>query len=161
MKRWLTAVVVGFVALAVRSAPVAVVQGNGSLAVGERRFAQALARHVERWYREAGVEATLTDDTNLKAALAGKKVAVLVYVAQPDAEQMGALSAFVGRGGRLIVCYSSSPELAALMGVRCVGYQKGSTDGRWSSMRFVKGAPRGVPESILQTSQNLFLAQPV
>lgn len=160
MKLRLT-VLAGMVALAVRGAPVAVIQGNGSLAVGERRFAQSLARHVERWYREAGVEATLTDDANLTASLAGKQVAVLVYVAQPGSEQMGALAAFVRRGGRLIVCYSSSPELAALMGVRCVGYQKGSTDGRWSSMRFVKGAPRGVPELVQQTSQNLFLAQPV
>jgi uncharacterized lipoprotein YddW (UPF0748 family) len=129
--------------------------------VGERRFAQALARHVERWYREAGVEAVLTDDTDLKTALAGKTVAVLVYVAMPNAAQMSALTAFVGRGGRLIVCYSSSPELAALMGMRCVGYQKGSTDGRWSMMRFSGAVPKGVPESILQTSQNLFIVQPL
>ncbi len=161
MKRWWTWVVALAVSAAAQAAPVAVVQGNASLAVGERRFAQALARHVERWYREAGVEAALTDDADLAAALTGKKVAVLVYVSQPDAEQMGALKAFVGRGGRLIVCYSSSPELAALMGLRCAGYQKGSTDGRWSAMRFSGPTPRGVPESILQTSQNLFVVQPV
>ena len=152
-----------------RAAPVAVVYGNESLAVGERRFAQSLARHVERWYHEAGVEAALTDDADLKTALTGKRIAVLVYVSQPTGGgaggggggQMGALSAFVSRGGKLIVCYSSSPELAALMGVKAEGYQKGSTDGRWSLMRFGDAAPHGAPESILQTSQNLFVVQPI
>ena len=160
MKRWLSVLFI-LAALAVRAAPVAVIQGSEAVAVGERRFALALARHVERWYREAGVEAVLTDDTDLSKALAGKKVAVLVYLALPSASQMNALTAFVGRGGKLIVCYSSSPALAALMGIQAMGYQKGSTDGRWSQMRFVGERPRGVPDAILQTSQNLFLVQPI
>ncbi|MEI7900771.1 MAG: family 10 glycosylhydrolase [bacterium] len=162
MKRCLLfLVLLGLMAEVVRAAPVAVIQGNEAVAVGERRFAQALARHVERWYHEAGVEATLTDDADLAAALAGKKVAVLVYFAQPTVAHLRALTAFVGRGGKLIVCYSSSPALAALMGVQAAGYQKGSTDGRWSQMRFVGERPRGVPDTILQTSQNLFVVQPV
>ena len=86
---------------------------------------------------------------------------MLVYLAQPNAAQMTALTAHVKRGGKLIVCYSSSPALAALMGMQTAGYQKGSTDGRWSLMRFTDARPRGVPESILQTSQNLFLVQPL
>jgi uncharacterized lipoprotein YddW (UPF0748 family) len=47
------------------------------------------------------------------------------------------------------------------MGMQTVGYQKGSTDGRWSLMRFAETRPHGVPASILQTSQNLFLVQPL
>ena len=162
MKRFLFLQMAGLLAaLMVRAAPVVVIQGSESVAVGERRFAQSLARHVERWYHEAGVEVALTDDLDLPKALADKKVAVLVYLAQPAASQVNALAAFVERGGKLIVCYSSSPSLAALMGVQIVGYQKGSTDGRWSQMRFVGERPRGVPDTILQTSQNLFLVQPI
>ncbi len=71
MKKWLVSVAAAVAAWAAGAVPVAVVQGNESLAVGERRFAQSLARHVERWYREAGVEAALSDDADLKAALAG------------------------------------------------------------------------------------------
>ena len=142
-------------------APVAVIQGCEAVAAGERRFALALARHVERWYSEAGVHAVLTDDADLTKALAGKKVAVLVYLAQPTSAQLSALTAFTGRGGKLIVCYSSSPALAAQMGMQTVGYQKGSTDGRWSQMRFAETRPQGVPDAIQQTSQNLFLVQPV
>ncbi len=161
MKRCLSMVIVGLLAVTLRAASVAVIQGSEAVAAGERRFAQSLARHVERWYREAGVEATLTDDADLTKTLAGKKVAVLVYLSMPTASQMSALTAFTGRGGKLIVCYSSSPALAALMGMQTVGYQKGSTDGRWSLMRFTEARPHGAPEAILQTSQNLFLVQPI
>lgn len=161
MKRFLISMAAAIGALVAQAAPVVVVQGNESLAVGERRFAQSLAHHVERWYREAGVEVVLTDDSDLSVALVGKRVAVLVYVSQPTATQMSALTAFVESGGKLIVCYSSSPELAALMGVQLVGYQKGSTDGRWSLMRFDASAPRGVPAAILQTSPNLFVVGPI
>ncbi|MCL1920719.1 MAG: family 10 glycosylhydrolase [Kiritimatiellaeota bacterium] len=141
--------------------PVAVIQGNESLPSGERGFARSLARHVERWYKEAGVDCVLSDDSDLKKALAGAKVAALVYVAQPDAKQMQELRAFTGRGGKLVVFYSSSHELAALMGMKVDGYMKGSTEGRWSQMKFVEGRPRGVPDSILQTSPNLFVVHPV
>lgn len=161
MKRVACMVIMAALGLAVRGAPVAVIQGNDAVPAGERRFAAALARHVERWYREAGVEAAYSDDKDLAKALAGKKVAVLVYLAQPNAAQLAALTAHVNRGGKLIVCYSSSPALAALMGMQTVGYQKGSTDGRWSLMRFAAPRPHGVPEAILQTSQNLFLVQPL
>ncbi|HNX34235.1 MAG TPA: family 10 glycosylhydrolase [Kiritimatiellia bacterium] len=161
MKRSLIMFAAGMLSVLAWAAPVAVIQGSEAVAAGERRFALALARHVERWYREAGVEAALTDDTDLTKALADKKVAVLVYLSQPTASQMAALTAFSRRGGKLIVCYSSSPALASLLGVQTVGYQKGSTDGRWSQMRFAETRPRGVPDVILQTSQNLFLVQPV
>ena len=154
----LMAVCLAFGAVA---APVAVIQGSVSVAEGERRFAQSLARHVERWYKESGVDTVLAEDSGLKAALEGKRVAVLVYMAAPTAAQMQVLREFSGRGGKLIVCYSSSPDLAAVMGMKTEGYQKGSTDGRWSQMRFAKGAPRGVPETVLQTSANLFVVRPV
>jgi uncharacterized lipoprotein YddW (UPF0748 family) len=148
-------------AVAAAAVPVAVIHGSVSVPEGERRFAASLASHVERWFKESGVETAAADDGSLATALAGKKVAVLVYMASPNARQVAALSDFVGRGGKLIICYSSSQELAALMGMKTVGYLKGSTDGRWSQMRFEEDRPKGVPASILQTSQNLFVVAPV
>ena len=76
--------------------PVAVIYGNESVAAGERAFAQSLVKHIVRWYKEtAGMVCPLTDDTNLKAALANKKIAVLVYLAMPTAQQMQELKKFV------------------------------------------------------------------
>lgn len=150
-------------AAALRAAPVAVVHGSASVSPSERRFAQALARHVERWYRKAGVDVAFADDNELGATLSGKKVAVLVYLSQPGNAQIAALTAFVRRGGKLIVCYSASPRLAALMDMETVRYLKCSTEGRWSSMSFLPGehTPQGAPKTILQSSSNIFLVRPV
>ena len=143
------------------AAPVAVITGNVSVPASERRFAAALSAHVVRWYQEAGVEVVQADDKTLGVTLKEKKVAVLVYLAMPTATQMAELTAFVKRGGRLLVCYSSSPALAALLGMTTEGYKKGGTDGRWSQMRFAESRPLGCPGTILQTSQNLFVVRPV
>jgi uncharacterized lipoprotein YddW (UPF0748 family) len=143
------------------AAPVAIIQAQDAVQPSERRFAAALAKHVERWYKEAGVPCTLAADTHLAEALVGKKVAVLVYASMPTARQIQLLSDFVAKDGKLIVCYSCSPALAKLMGVQTVGYQKGSTDGRWSQMHFTKDAPRGTPDMVLQTSSNIFLVNPI
>ena len=141
--------------------PVAIIQAHDAVQPSERRFAEALAKHVERWYKDAGIPCILSEDTQLQEALADKKVAVLVYASMPTSRQMEVLREFVARDGKLIVCYSCSPALAKLMGMQTVGYQKGSTDGRWSQMRFVKGAPLGTPEMVLQTSSNIFLVNPI
>lgn len=143
------------------AAPVAVVSGFESVSAGEARFAASLAGHVERWYREAGAPVLRADDRSLGAALAGAKVAVLVHPGNPPRRLLDELGGFVGRGGKLIVCYSSSPGLAALMGVKLGGYLKAPAGGSWSQMRFCEGRPRGAPAAVLQTSSNLFSARPV
>lgn len=150
-------------AASLRAVPVAVIHGAASVSPSERRFAQSLARHVERWYHKAGVDTVIADDTELGTTLSGKKVAVLVYLSQPGNAQLAALTAFVRRGGKLIVCYSASPRLAALMDLETVRYLKGSTEGRWSMMSFIPGTytPQGVPQTILQSSSNIFLVRPV
>lgn len=140
---------------------VVVVHGSETVPVAERGFARSLARHAVRAFREAGLEVDLRDDAQLANALADRRLAVLVYVSQPQAAHVAAIKGFLERGGRLIVCYSASPALADLMGVRLGGYVRSSTDGRWSGMRFGPSRPRGVPEQIEQVSPNLMLAQPV
>jgi uncharacterized lipoprotein YddW (UPF0748 family) len=143
------------------AAGVSVVYGEESVAPSERAFAQSLAHHAVRWYRDAGVTVCAGADTNLDLLLSPVRVAVLIHVAGPSAQRMATLRRFVQRGGRLIVCYSSSPALAELMGVAPVGYVKGDTSGRWSAMRFDASRPQGVPERVVQSSPNLFLVRPV
>lgn len=140
---------------------VVVVHGSETVPAVERGFAKALARNAVRGYREAGLDVDLRDDSQLAATLAGRRLAVLVYVSQPQPAHVAAIKSFLDRGGRLIVCYSASPALAELMGVRLSGYVRGTTEGRWSGMRFGAARPRGVPEQIEQVSPNLMLAQPV
>lgn len=143
-------------------APVVVVHGRQALKdEGERRFALSLARHAVRWFREGGLTADLASDADLAAGLRDRRVAVLVYCAQPTASQIATLRRFVARGGRLIVCYGMSPELAALMGVRLTGYMRDGAGGRWSSMVFEADAPPNTPRQLMQSSPNIFGAAPI
>ncbi len=143
-------------------ASVAVIHGDLSVPEGERRFAGVLARHIERWYADQGVPFDAADDRTLGAVLRDKKFAVLVYCAHPTAAQLADLKAFSARGGKLAVFYSSSPGLAALMGVKPLGYKKGAPgEGRWSQMFFTEKRPKGAPLRITQTSPNIFAAEPL
>jgi len=143
------------------AADIRVIHGQESVPEGESRFAAALARHVVRWCREVGLDAAAADVTALDGKLRSGRVAMLVYVSQPTPAQVAACRAFVGRGGRLIVCYSGSAALGELMGVRVIGYQRADAAGGWSAMRFAAARPAGVPEEIRQTSPNLMAAQPI
>lgn len=146
---------------ALLSNAVVIVHGEQSVAPAERGFALSLARHAFRWYREAGVDATMGGDSRLEDLLPGARVALLVQVANPSAPQLALLRRHVQGGGKLIVCYSSSPGLAELMGVGLVGYVRSNIAGRWAEMRFSAPALAGVPESVRQSSPNLFLVKPV
>lgn len=140
---------------------VVVIHGEESLAPAERPFALALARQAMRLYGVAGLTVPMGGDSRLDELLPGSRVAVLIQVANPSARQLASLRGYVRGGGRLIVCYSASSGLAALMGVAVGGYVKGDAGGRWARMRFEALRPQGVPETIQQSSPNLALVNPV
>src|SRR5574344_1811065 len=73
---------------------------------------------------------------------------------------MGAFARFRSHGGRLVVFYSASAPLAALMGVRLTGYKRAAAGG-WSRFVFNTAAPDGCPASVLQTSANIYGAAPI
>jgi len=122
-------------------------------------YGKSLGRHIQRWLKGNGVEADIVDGWNAAKGLAGKRFAYLV-TPKADAVQMATLRSFRARGGKMAVFYSSSPELAALMGVRLVGYKKPTGAATYSKMVFQKGAPYGSPAAIVQSSANIFAAAP-
>ena len=141
-----------------KTAPVVVIHGQRSLAAeSDRRYALSLSRHAVRWFREGGLEADLRSDAQLAADLHGRQVAMLNHCAQPQPDQLRELRAFVSRGGTLIVCYSASPDLADLMGVRLGAYLKADA-GQFSSMCFEPRKPVNTPRKIAQSSPNILQA---
>ncbi len=135
-----------------------VIHGNLSLtSEGDRRFALSLSRHAVRWFREGGLTADLCNDDQMAGGLRDRKVAMLIHCANVTPEQLWALKQFVKRGGRLIVCYSSSPGLADLMGVALGAYVK-VEPGRLASMHFEPLKPVNTPLMIQQSSPNIFPA---
>ena len=144
--------------LALRASAIAVVYAERSVPEGERRFAKALAGHVQRWYAEAGVETDLVADGAL-----GKvrpRLAVLVDCYAPPADVVEAVRKRLAGGTRFVVCYSGSDALARLFGLRAGAYRR-SSDGAWSKMSFAAQRPSGAPREILQTSSNLFTVTPL
>lgn len=143
-----------FWTLALRAAAVAVVYAEQSVPESERRYAKALAGHVQRWYAEAGVEAALVADGELSAQR-DLRMAVLVDCYAPPESVLAAVRAQLKRGARFAVCYSASEPLANLFGLTLGSYVR-SDRGDWSRMALGEGRPKGAPIEILQTSTNLF-----
>ena len=140
--------------------PIVVVAPMEACAPGDRAYAAALSRHAVRWLKEGGVTADFADDRALDQALAGRRLAYLVMCQRPHPGQLGALKRFLLRGGRLCSFYSSSPELAALMGVRLGTYRKASL-GSFEKMVFTGRGPVGAPAAIVQSSGAIFTARAV
>ena len=145
-------------AFTLRATAIAVVHAELSVPEAERRFAKSLATHVQRWYDEAGVKTALIPDKTLTAS-SPYKLVILVDCYQPPASVVSTVKALLKRGTRFVVCYSASPELAALFGLKPGSYVR-SDDGAWSSMSFGADKPQGAPVTILQTSTNLFTVLP-
>ena len=123
-----------------------------SVIAHEPGYYTSLAKHAQRWLKGQSISARLAAPADMDAALAGSSIAFLVGFSEPTAAEMRSLRAFRSRGGKLVVFYSASPALAALMGVKPLGYTKASYPGQWSRMDFSARYPEGCPKSILQTS---------
>ena len=145
-------------AFTLRATAIAVVHAELSVPEAERRFAKSLATHVHRWFDEAGVKTALIPDKQLTSS-SPYKLVVLIDCYQPPASVVSTVKALLKRGTRFVVCYSASPELAALFGLKPGSYVR-SDNGAWSSMSFGPEKPKGAPVSILQTSTNLFTVLP-
>ena len=109
----------------------------------------------------AGVEAGTVDDLDVEAGvLAGKHIAIYPLNPRPSDKEMEALEAFVRAGGRVVVCYSLSPRLAALVGVEPLGHQSSEYPGQFARMRFLPGGPPGLPDEAKQDSWNIEKVRP-
>ncbi len=127
----------------------------------EPGYYTSLANHLERWLAGEGVKARTISVGSMADALKTEKLAFLVGFDRPTAGEISTLSAFRARGGKLVVFYSASPELARLMDVKVLGYRAAGYPGEWSRMDFAPKSLAGAPASILQTSTVLQRASPL
>ncbi|MFC1461314.1 hypothetical protein ACFLQR_02200, partial [Verrucomicrobiota bacterium] len=143
--------------LCARSCDIAIVEGTVSAPVpAEKNAARSAALRLSRWLNDLGVSHAVIDDEDvIGGRLRGVRVAVLPYNPYPPEAETAELSKFVKRRGKLIVFYSSAPELAKLMRMKLGPYQAESEPGQWSSFRFNKNAPDHLPAVVYQESRNI------
>jgi len=121
----------------------------------------SLANHIHRWLTGEGVKSVVVPPSGMAKALAGERLAFLVGFGSPTAGELAQLRSFRARGGKLVVFHSAAPQLAAMMGVRPLGYAAAPYPGAWSAMCFDGAAPSGTPTRIRQTSSVLMKAEPL
>ena len=147
--------------IAARLGGVVVVQGTTSVeGAGESKAAQRSARVVNDWLNQLGIGHDVTTDDNVATALKTARVAILPYNSHPPAREVRALTAFLQRGGKLMVFYGADPTLAQAMHFKLGAYARTETPGRWSSFSFTDPAAWNVPARIKQESSNILPALP-
>ncbi len=139
---------------------VVVVRAAASCPSSERRYAEAMARHVSRILSENGVSADEADDRSLDSALWNRRLAILVMTTSPTAAQMDAMVRFRRRGGRFVVFSSGSTALADLMGVRLGTYRKVAY-GVCGQVVFADGVAPELPRSFRLPVRGLMPVFPV
>ena len=127
----------------------------------EPGYYTALSKHIVRWLGGQKIAAALATPATLGKSLANAKLAFLVGCDDPGESEMRTLADYCRRGGKLVVFYSASPKLAALMGVKVLGYKAADYPGQWSRMDFRVTFPEGTPAAIRQTSTVLKRAVPL
>lgn len=137
-----------------------VIQAGASAPGSERSAARRAADRMSRWLKSVGISHAVIGEDDLARVADTASVLVFPYNPQIPANSTQAIEHFVDRGGKMIVCYSSSDFLARTMGIR-IGEVTNTRDiARWRGIAFEPGALAGVPETVRQQSWSIGLAKP-
>lgn len=135
---------------------VVIIEPRSSAPRGELKFALALCRHLKRWIESGGVTVDLVGD-DAGDVFVGRRLAILVMCQNPGAGFLKSLKTFSQKGGRIISFYSTSGDIASLMGVK-LGRWHNPKAGTYAEMSFFPGGPKGSPKAIAQASSSIFTA---
>jgi uncharacterized lipoprotein YddW (UPF0748 family) len=139
------------------SGPILLVQGTTSIHdKGEHGYAGRLVARLDAWLQEFNLPTACVTDDQLNAdVLKSVSTVILPYNPHPDRKQLDVLKRYTRRGGKIIVFYSASKELAGLMGLRLGEYKAAGAVPRWWAFQFGPGAPAFFPGKVYQDSRNI------
>jgi uncharacterized lipoprotein YddW (UPF0748 family) len=152
-------------ALRIRSCDIVVIRASESVPnQDEGNAARNAAARWSHWLADLGIPHAVINDKDINSAALqpgeSARVAILPYNPAPSRRELRTLASFVKRGGKLIVCYSSEPRLAEMMGLSLGNYQAAARPGQWSSFAFNRAAPPHTPAVVYQESSNIHPAFP-
>lgn len=126
----------------------------------EKAFSARVAERISGWLTHAGIPHVLTTEDEFLRQHPVARLVVLPYNPHPTVDLLGALQSVVDQGGHLVVCFSDSPELAALMQIELGEYKQSKETGRWAALQFTEAETWHVPDLVYQQSWNVRTAQP-
>ena len=126
---------------------VAVVYADSLAAAGgaEAKGYLTFAGNVSASMRAIGLDPVIVADRDLTPEILAKMQAVVLpYNPKIPEPQLRMLMDYVGRGGRILACYSQPKEVGDLLGVKFAGSKRPGDDGGAAIAGFLKTG-RGIP----------------
>lgn len=128
----------------------------------EARLVRDFHRNVTKILDDSGIDFGSVDDTDVEAgALAGCKIAIFPYNVYMSSKELLAIDKFAKSGGKIVLFYSISEQLATLVGIEMTGWEKEKSPGDFSFIRFNPDVVEGLPETIYQSSWNVRIPKPI
>lgn len=144
--------------------PYAIVLGTHTIEKegGEARAVQSVASTVAELLADAGIRTSTIGEGDVEqGALADYKFAIFPYNPDMTPEEVAAIREYVDAGGQIMAFYQLREGLGDVLGVNAVGWQQAEYEGQLSEIRFENVDDfQGMPESVMQNSWNLTVAEP-
>ncbi len=127
----------------------------------ERAYSARVAERISGWLSHAGLPHVVTSEEDFLRSGKSARLVVLPYNPKPTPALLTALKGVIQRGGALMVCFSDSAELAALMQVELGELVASKETGRFAAMVFNDADSWRIPERVYQQSWNVRVARPL
>jgi len=136
-----------------------ILRADSSAPPEEQAVAHALSQRISGWLKDLGIGHSVIPDSLWRTfPPRHTRLLILPYNPRPDAAFLEAFQAYRDTGGRAIVFYGASPELAHQMGFSLAPYQAAPSPVTWSAFTF--DPPLGSVGRVYQTSLHTIPAVP-
>lgn len=126
----------------------------------ERAYAARICNRVSKLLEDRGIPHTVMNEDDAANAIATASLVILPYNAEPPSAELASLKRCLDRGGKLMVFFSQSAALAAMMQVKLGDLLHVEDLSHWRSFAFVDPKKWHVPTDVFQLSQSVRPAYP-
>lgn len=151
-------VVVDVASLRGRSSPISILLNSSAIksSPNEKPIIERAAERIQLWFTAIGLHTPVIDDEDLArdGPPPGCRLLVLPYNPDVPPATLEVLKTFTNRGGKLIVVYTLSEQIAPLLGLGGKRWMKAEPADAFASIRLDTRNISGLPSSVRQDSWN-------
>ncbi len=127
----------------------------------EFKATEAVAKRIAQMLLDTGIGSDLIKTDSLRyGSLGNRPIAILPHNPRLDPATLASLDQFVTQGGKILTCYSMSPELGKTLGFKNADYFYEKKSGDFASVQFDNKKIPGMPGKMRQASWNIKTAEP-